>query len=278
MRVSKTTKQRRLVRGFEQLERREMLSVLPVEANLLQTDSYTATQTFQDGAAGYAGTVDTYVRFYAPTTSNGALTSVNADTSDTNGGVAQALLRFDDIFGAGASQIPLDATITSARLVVNVSDASTNTLSFHRMLIPWSETATWNELADGIQADGAEAASAPDATLTPTTTGKWTIDVTPSLAAWVASPAQNYGWAILPGGTDGVDISSRENATAGDRPQLSVTYSSSSAPRAAISTVTCPPTRPAVPPSPGAASRTPLWPRPPRRRSVSSRATTRDSS
>ncbi|MGA2034688.1 MAG: PA14 domain-containing protein, partial [Thermoguttaceae bacterium] len=77
--------------------------------------------------------------------------------------------------------------------------------------------------ATRIDANGVEAAAAYDATFHPTSSGIFvTIDVTSSLVAWQADPTKNFGWALLPTGSDGVRFSSRELATIADRPQLTV--------------------------------------------------------
>ena len=110
------------------------------------------------------------------------------------------LLRFDDIFGNGAGQIPLGATIQSATLTVNVTNASANAAAFHRMLQGWSATSNWDSLVGGVQANGTEAVTTPDLSSSSSATGPHTVSVASSLAAWSAG-GTNLGWALLPGGT-----------------------------------------------------------------------------
>jgi len=178
--------------------------------------------SFQDGVspdATYAGTVDTEIRFSDPTVDLSTAASLNVDGADA-GGQVQALLRFDDVFGPGSGQVALDAEIVSATLTLNVTDAGNN-MALHRMLGSWAETANWNAFADGIQADGVEAAASADATASGSA-GTVTVDVTAAVKAWQADPSSNHGWVLLPGGTNGVDFDSREHGTAGNRPKLSV--------------------------------------------------------
>jgi len=192
------------------------------------------TLTFQQGASGYAGTVDTYID--SALGSQAAVSPIVVDGSP----VEQVLLRFDGIFGAGANQIPAGSTVSSATLTLwvgaNTSDESTDTVSFHRLLHAWNATdvwsaygvAPWNAQA-GIQNDGADAlaASAATATMTSLATA-YPVDVTTSLAAWSAAPSGNFGWVILPpaAGTNGLRMESSESTTASNarRPLLSVTF------------------------------------------------------
>jgi len=139
---------------------------------------------------------------------------MNVDTDDPSGTGrhVQVLLRFEDLFGTGTGRIPADARIDSARLDLRVSDSG-NPITLHRMLRAWADTDTWNSLAAGVHADGVEAAAAPDAVTGSISIGTLSIDVTASLVAWQADPAANFGWAILPTGTNGVDFNSAEGAT-----------------------------------------------------------------
>ena len=184
------------------------------------------TVTFQQGlgSPAYAGTVDTFVNSNAAqqNANNSAVTPLVVDGDPD---VEQALVRFDGIFGNGAGQVPLGATIQSATLTVNVTNASATGMALHRMLQSWGGTSTWNSLTAGISADDVEAVAAPDASTTyngavPASFG---VSVTSSLAAWSAG-APNLGWAFLPLGTDSIQFDSADVATASLRPRLSVTY------------------------------------------------------
>ena len=181
------------------------------------------TVSFEQGVSGYAGTVDTQLSENAPSTNNATLASLSVDNDDPSGSNkdTQVLLRFDAIFGTSAGQIPIGATISSATLELQITNVGSS-INLHRMLRSWSATDTWNTLNAGVQADGVEALATADvSTGAIGATGKRSIDVTASLAAWLANPAGNLGWVLLPTGGDGVDFYSSEGTT---RPRLVVQY------------------------------------------------------
>ena len=186
----------------------------------LEVDTTIAQTVFQQGSNGYVGTTDTVIQQADPSANNAAVDSLNVDSS-SGGGAVQSLLRFDQLFGDGAGQIALTTPIQSARLEVQVTNPG-DSLEFHRMLQDWSDTAAWNSLGDGVQADGVEAVSSADAVTGPIGPGLLSIDVTNSLQAWQADPSSNFGWAILPTDSNGVDFYSSEAATA---PRLVVEFS-----------------------------------------------------
>ncbi len=185
------------------------------------------TVSFQESIGGYSGTVDTHIKQAFPTTGFGADPTVDWDAEETNGNAATqkfGLLRFDNIFGSGAGQIPPGATITSATLQYTVSNSSTNAeANVNEAIVNWTEATTYNTFgaAAGVQPEdyGTLVTTAPGSAIT-----TYTINVTSSLAAWSGSPTSNRGWIVRPAGTDGVQIASSENATVANRPKLTVTY------------------------------------------------------
>jgi hypothetical protein len=172
------------------------------------------TLSFQQNVAGYSGTVDTYLQQNSPGANNSSEPELNIDGDDPGGSGldVQALLRFEDIFGDAAGQIPLDATIISAQLELDVSNPGDN-LQLHRMLQAWVDTDTWGSLTGGVSSDGIEAALDPDTLTGELSSGTVVIDVTASLLAWQSDPLSNLGWVFLPTDTDGVDFDSAEGAT-----------------------------------------------------------------
>jgi Tfp pilus assembly protein FimT len=183
--------------------------------------------TFQHGAAGYSGTQDTYLWGDIPNTPVGSDPDIQVDVTD-NGQPQHGLIRFDNIFGSGAGQIPYGSTINSASLTVNVFDPSAGgaTIGLHRMLVDWSEaTATWNSMTNGIQPNDIEASSAADGTLVnPGGSGAQSFtDLAGALQAW-SDGAPNYGWAIFSNDADGWDARSSEYGTVASRPLLAVDY------------------------------------------------------
>lgn len=215
-------------------------------AGLLSTGMAQAvTLSFQNGVDGYAGTQDTMVR--SNETASGSGQSSSGDSRNLNFGSLDflsvdgddgspgskpnhVLIRFDDLFGTGLGQIGADDTIESATLTLQVFDVGSG-FRVHDVLLNWAEnTATWNSVGNGVQADGVDAATAVLASFGANNssgnvpTGTLTIDVTSSLQAAQSGTLPGNGWVLLPytSGTNGVDIRSSEYATLAERPRLTV--------------------------------------------------------
>lgn len=182
------------------------------------------TVMFQQGLDGYTGTRDTFLQQDPANanTDNSAATQLNVDSDDPSGSGndAQALIRFEDIFGNLPGQVSLDAKIVSAKLELQITNEG-DSMQLHRMLAAWQDTDTWNSLGGGVQPDGIEALILPDAITGSVSSGILSIDVTNSVLAWQANPATNQGWVFLPTGDDGVDFFSAEGSIA---PKLSITF------------------------------------------------------
>jgi hypothetical protein len=188
------------------------------------TDPAVATSTFQQGAAGYNSVTDTWIEQANPDTAHGADVKLVADSSPQS----QGLIRFDNLFGAAAGQVPVGATILSAKLSFltgsATSDETANNMSLHQLLVPFTGASTWNSLTGGISV-GSDAVAGPEFTLLPNTQGTYAIfDVTDSIAAFGSGAATNYGWLVNPGGSDGWRFYSSDDALT-NRPILSITYS-----------------------------------------------------
>ena len=188
----------------------------------------------QDGLNGYAGTLDTEIRFSAPdSAAGGALAVVNSDLQDgTPVGAVHSLLRFDNLIGGGAGQVPLGAQITSAELRIWTDDLTdaTTPIRLARMNVTWSEASTWNSMVNGIdQTNGVEAGTV-DAILDGSQDDAFdTMNVTAAIQAW-ANGSPNYGWVFLPSGNNGWRWATSENTTADRRPRLLVDYTVVAAP------------------------------------------------
>lgn len=179
-----------------------------------------STVSFQQGANGYAGTQDAEIHSNAQAdTALGTLLQMGSDLDDA--GIAQSLLRFDNIFGPDPGQIPSGAIIRSATLTLNQIDPG-SAINLHRMLVGWDQaTVTWNTMNNGVTADDVEAAVAVDATKAAgVANGAIALNVTATVQAWAAGAA-NHGWAFLSTGTDGWDANTSESAST---PLLTVEY------------------------------------------------------
>ena len=199
--------------------------VLPVDPPVLSV-------RFRQGLNGYANCSDTMLRLATPTTNHSAtaLISADLDTDSATAGnqPAQILVRFDNLFGAAAGQVPLNATIISAKLSLwtgaGADDDSDDLASAHRMLIPWTATDTWDSLVGGIATDDIEAVLADSFTHMPELENAPVIlDVTADIAAFLAGTT-NHGWVIVATGADGWFAASSEGATTTQRPTLQIAY------------------------------------------------------
>lgn len=180
----------------------------PPDPSVVATIPTVVENRIQHGENGYMGLEDTEIRFSAPDADNSELQSLNPDLAD-GGGEVQVLMRFNDLIGDGENQIPADQPVESATLSINITGPGTP-LNLHQMLTEWEDdTATWNTLVGGVQADDVEAKAAPDDTQQ-ANAGITTWDITESIRAWQADPESNLGWVMLPTGTNGVDFLSAE--------------------------------------------------------------------
>ena len=118
---------------------------------------FVLTARFQDGVTGYTGAVDTYLLESSPAASFGAQPDLGWDLEDTNGDQATrkyGLMRFDNIFGSGAGQIPAGASIVSAVLTYTVYNNSADPFNLNEVAIDWPESVTYNGFGStaGVQA------------------------------------------------------------------------------------------------------------------------------
>ena len=216
--------------------------------------------TFQQGVGGYTGYQDsqivmggsTVMTDYSPT-SPGQIRVDPGDTVSFDAGYVYGLMRFNNIFGTGAGQIPAGSRINSATLRLNLTeDTADGFLYFHRMITDWSDTtATWTLFsASGVQL-GTHAVATADATIGPSVSATAapgsstaypiiTADVTSSLQAW-SNGFANRGWNIRPdngtgvmSATDGILFSSAEDATAGNHPLLTVNFTPATVPEPGV--------------------------------------------
>ena len=183
------------------------------------------TVSFQNGVSGYSGTIDSEIWALAPTTILDGNGNASAD-ADNDGGESQVVLRFDGIVGSEAGQVPVNAVVHSARLLVSAFDQG-STVNLHRMLVPFDESVTWRSLVSGVSADGFEASRHKDAF----TFGKIAadsseivFDVTDTVQLWVNGES-NHGWAFLNTGGNGWDFYVSEFDNVEQRPKLVIEYS-----------------------------------------------------
>jgi phosphatidylinositol-3-phosphatase len=203
---------------------------------LFTNDPAVVVKSFRQGSSEYNGAADTQIWAETPGAAYGAIENITADldTSSTNAGnqVGQVLVRFDDLFGTNANQVPSNATIQSAKLVLFTAGGtdpdSDDTFRLHRMIMDWTDSATWDSLTAGVSTDNTEAASAATFSLVPEVDGAPAIfDVTADIEMFrTATP--NRGWLIRPSTTgtgNGWTMKSSETVDQAMRPRLEVIYS-----------------------------------------------------
>lgn len=182
------------------------------------------TAAFQQGVNGYTSAVDTEIWALA---ANTILESNPNASSDANndGGESQVLLRFEEIIGDRVGQIPMGSHVVSARLHVSAFDQG-STVNLHRMLVPFSRSATWNSTVDGVSADDAEASRHKDSFTfgkIAANTSTVVFDVTDTVSAWVQGQP-NHGWVFLNTGGNGWDFYTSEFEDIKQRPKLVVEF------------------------------------------------------
>jgi hypothetical protein len=157
-----------------------------------------------------------------------------------NANACQLLLRFDNIIGNGLGQIPPNAIVVSAELMLVINDTGDGS-PLYRMLRSWNAaTDTWNTLSSGVQLNDIEARSTYDSQLgssdgAGTGTGAVWLGVTPDVQAWVNGQA-NYGWVLpgWPGINNGTAYTPSQTATVANRPRLRVKWLPAGTPAASF--------------------------------------------
>lgn len=194
--------------------------------------SLAGTIVFQEEAAGYASTQDSYI-----STRDADFPWHEVSQIPVGDGLgsfpfkSHGMLRFDDIFGPGL--IPVGATITSAELFLQTSTTILHG-SMHRVLFAWEEdTLTWNAAGNGIQANDVEARATPSALINPLPSGpnELSIDVTADIQAW-ANGTPNHGWVFLPevnAPQAWEYYSSKDESPTNNHPRLTVNFTGGSA-------------------------------------------------
>ena len=199
--------------------------------------------TFQQGAEGYLGTVDTEIWAIAPSRSLHKQGTLTAD-GNNGGGESQVLMRFADVFGSGERQVPRLSRIVSAKLVVVAFDPG-STIYLHRTLAPWDDSATWDGMASGVSVDNIEASTVRDGfNFGEINMDKQSIefDVTATVRKW-ASGEPNYGWVFVSTGSNGWDFYSADWIESDLRPQLEVRFARPAVPTKDASAPNSDPTR-----------------------------------
>ncbi len=209
------------------LFRHELLLLVLLGASWEQAQA--DTLMFQQGDGGAFSTTDaTYLSGTAPTANFGSNTTLFAETDSSAPAFTRILIRFPDLFGPNAGQIPFGSTINSATLTLRTlatsNSQSPNLHSVFRVLTDWDEnTVTWNGFNSGGVA-GIDYVAAPLATFTPATVDtSFPISVTAAVQAWSDGTA-NRGLFVINPGNNQTRFNSDDSATAAARPRLTVDF------------------------------------------------------
>jgi hypothetical protein len=176
------------------------------------------SQTLTKGTCNQTSTTadDTYVQQNSPTSTAGGTATTLTITGGTSG-QNYGFVRFD-LSGCG---LPTTAGADSSVLSLDVTTATTHTLSLFPVYSSWSSsTLTWNGLS------GLTIGSTASASFTGTA-GVHTITLTADVDAAIKAGAL-WGWEIkdITGGGPASNgkIASEENGTVANRPSLTLSY------------------------------------------------------
>ena len=211
------------------------------EATVTIVDANVSVATFQNGVNGYSGTSDAYLdgQFLLDTLGQGPVVRVDQATTTGSGAVRpqQGLLKFDDLFGAAANQVPSGAKIFDAFLTLNVTNtASGADIRFFQMLQDWDQiTATWEDpqgsagssIENGVTPDNTGASSRTDAVVTePGKAGKVQIPLNvETIQSWANGSLDNFGWSIISNSPSAWSFNSSDAFLIGTfKPELTILY------------------------------------------------------
>jgi hypothetical protein len=155
---------------------------------------------------------DTFVAEASPEDPQGGGLVAGWDGSD-RGGENHALIYFPIFQDEGG---PVDPAVVTnnpdfrafLRLeVVNEGDGG----DLHRLTAGFDENSTWNSLGGSGVLPGTNAELVADYLIPDAGVGDQEIEVTPSVEVWAATPGSNFGWGVLPTGSNGVEFASFED-------------------------------------------------------------------
>jgi len=186
------------------------------------THLWAGSQTLTKGTCTVTGsaTTDTYVDEHNATSSFGGSTTLGVGPRSNQR--KSALIRFD----LSACNIPSSGGADAATLRVTLvtAPATSRTIDVTQVLTSWSGSTTWND------AQAFSYASTPTGSFaTGTTDGATkTVAVTGDVDRLIKNGASSFGWRFDDNGgsTNRGDLAlgAAENATAGNRPQLTIDY------------------------------------------------------
>ena len=185
-----------------------------------------STLSFRHDGSSINTTYDSYLSQNNQNTNYGTSNVIIIDSLNP---YANGLIKFPNIIGNQAGQIPTGAEILEANLTLYCTNPGNNQRAY-LLLEDWVETSTtWLNRISGIP--WASAGATPPSrdtsfyeTFSCTSTGSKTFNATRFVQSW-SSGANNFGIVIVPTSTDGVQYSTKEANQIARRPLLNVRYS-----------------------------------------------------
>ena len=217
-------------------------------ATVTINDADVQVLTFQEGDTNnYSGTSDTTLNSIQSDDPFGGTFSVSVDEEvgaliGTDARPSQALLRFDNLFGATlGQQVPQGSQIFSAFLTLNVNNPTSGDaqVRLFRMLQSWDEgTATWSDprgsagdgIANGVTPDDVEATAEINSVVTnPGGSGLVNIPLDrDTIQAWASGALPNLGWAIISDSGNDWNFNSSDSLDPSLAPKLTILYTAPS--------------------------------------------------
>jgi len=177
-------------------------------------------------SATFAALGDTYLQSAAPTTNYGTAPFLHTRVDAAGNDILRSLLSFD--VSSILPAYPVEKATLSVYLDAFSGGAVDGQLQAYEVTTAWVEnTATWRTPWVKPGGDFVETAVG-GASLDKSMVGKWiTIDVTPLVANWVATPGSNHGVMLRlrkVSSITGYRFVSSENWATANRPVLEVSY------------------------------------------------------
>ena len=196
------------------------------------------TVTFQEGVAGYIGTVDTFIQEKTSDQDNDNGTAQTITLQEKTSDNWDILMRFD------LSPIPAGQVVSTATFTLNKEAGDTNTLTVTAYKLTagsWSEGdgnsataghADWNHRIHATTTWTSGDFSTSDYDLASgmstsvSVNGLYSWNLTAMTQAWYANSATNFGFVLIGSGVNNKQqvFSSSEKSTSSLRPKLTVTY------------------------------------------------------
>lgn len=184
------------------------------------------TMSFQEGSGGYTNQTDLCIN------PSGGIWRSDVRIAMDASPRYQTLIIFDDIFGEGSNQVPMNADIEYAAIKLKTANrisaysGTTDDINIYRINVPWTESSRWGDFSTINDTIGAKAVSTLIGTYTDTIVNNETtsFEITTAAQMWIGDPTTNYGILFVNEGSDGCDFWSDASPYVEERPILEIRY------------------------------------------------------